>query len=192
MRLAFQFISLINIYAAVPIALNNSSDGLTNTEERSGGTVFAYQTSMIDENNSCGYSHWDIFNQECVWRGHDGLATRKEVLELRQVQEIPIDSSSSWTPVQGRHNWMQIGTQSKYIYGSFNRKCDDFDTSECGVSPRTKKEVYCRGGAPKDYTYDCPIFAPIDWAEVAVVCKMVCFTFVVLLSFCFLFHHLVG
>ena len=42
MRLAFQFIVLVNIYAAAPVANNNSSDGLTRTQERSGETVFVY------------------------------------------------------------------------------------------------------------------------------------------------------
>ena len=70
------------------------------------------------------------------------------MLKFRLDQESPIDPSASWTPVQGPDNWMQIGTQSEYIYGSFNRKCDDgiCETHRFDVSAVTKKEVYCRGG----------------------------------------------
>lgn len=38
MRLAFQLISLINMYAAVPITHNNSSDSLKNPQDRAGET----------------------------------------------------------------------------------------------------------------------------------------------------------
>ena len=109
MRPGFYLISLINIYAAVPIAPNNSSDWLT------GETVFMYPT---DENERC-YHTWEYFYNECEMRGHQGLASRNEVLSFRQHQESPIDSSSSWTPVQGTNYmnynseiWMQIGNSS--------------------------------------------------------------------------------
>ena len=143
MRVAFQLTFLINIYAAAPVANNNSSDGLTITKERSSDTVFVYPT---EHNDHC--HHWEFFDRECAARGHLGLATRNEVLKFRLDQESQIDPSVSWTPVQGRDNWMQIGTQSEYIYGSFNRKCDDgvCDTHGFHLSAVTKKEVYCRGG----------------------------------------------
>ena len=100
MRPGFQLISLINIYAAVPIAPNNSSDWLT------GETVFMYPT---EENERCDHT-WKYFKYECEMRGH-GLASRNAVLSFRQVQESPNDSSSSWTPIQGMNYWMQIGNQ---------------------------------------------------------------------------------
>ena len=109
MRPGFYLISLINIYAAVPIAPNNSSDLLTNTEDRSGRTVFVYPTN---ENDRC-YHTWENFQYECEMRGHQGLASKNEVLSFREHQESTIDSSLSWTPVQAsNHNseiWMQIG-----------------------------------------------------------------------------------
>jgi hypothetical protein len=51
---------------------------------------------------------------------------------------------------------MQIGTQSEYSYGSFNRNCDDgvCDDKKIHISAPNKKEFYCQGGTPKDYKFD--------------------------------------
>ena len=46
-------------------------------------------------------------------RGHSLLASRNAVLSFRQHLESPIDSNSSWTPVQAMNSWMQIGNQSE-------------------------------------------------------------------------------
>ena len=85
MRLGFQLISLINIYAAVPIAHKNSSDWLT-TEGRSiREHVFVYPT---EENERCDHT-WEYFKYECEMRGHSLLASRNAVLSFRQHLESP-------------------------------------------------------------------------------------------------------
>ena len=155
MRLDLQLVSLINIYAAVSIDHTESSNGLDNMQKRSGENLFVYNTTSVE----CGYHDWDYFHQECVKRGHQGLAGKYDVLTFRQEQNITKDSSSSWTPINSRGNWMQIGTKSgKFIYGSVNMKtweCDDgVCDSEFQVPSMTKKEIYCKGGTPKEYNFD--------------------------------------
>ena len=75
-----------------------------------------------------------------------------------------------------------------YIYGSFNRKCDDgiCDTHRFDVgdgSAVTKKEVYCRGGSRKNHQPE------------KIISPQTCFTFletVLVILLCFASITMIG
>merc|ERR1712071_595266 len=137
---------------AVPVVQNDSGNEDIQVEERSGeSSVHMYPIQYYK-------GDWYHFNDvECVGRGHHRVAHRNEVLKFRTDHESDIDLSPSWTPVQPELTWMLIGTHGAIDYG-FTEQIDpryaDGYTIISGIRDEYRKELYCYGGTPVEYTYD--------------------------------------